>query len=215
MRVLIAEDDLLVREGIVHILDAAGIEVAGRALDEAGLLRQVESLRPDMVVTDIRMPPTFTDEGLRAARRIAASHPKIGVLVLSQHLDTEYAKVLLADHPAGVGYLLKDRVFDAAVLVDALRRIVEGESVLDPTIVARLLGRRRRQGPLDALTEREREVLALIAEGRSNAAIARSLVVTERTIESHSTQIFQKLGLEHDPNAHRRVLAAITWLQNH
>jgi len=162
---------------------------------------------------DIRMPPTFTDEGLVAAARIRAEHPETGVLVLSQYIEPSYAMRLIEDHPEQVGYLLKERVFDAAILVDALRRIADGECVIDPTIVSRLVGRRRRQDPLAVLTEREREVLSLVAEGLSNGAIAARLHVTERTVEAHTKQIFQKLGLETDPGSNRRVLAVLALLR--
>ncbi len=215
MRVVVAEDALLTRAGIVQVLRAAGVDVIGEAADLPTLLGAVDELEPDVVVADIRMPPSHSDEGLVAAREITARHPGIGILILSQYLEPEYATGLLADYPQGVGYLLKERVFDVAVLVDALRRIAEGECVIDPTIVARLVGRRRRRDPLAELTDREREVLGLIAEGLSNAAIADRLVVTERTVEAHVTQVFQKLGLEPSPDSHRRVLAALLYLREH
>jgi DNA-binding NarL/FixJ family response regulator len=215
MRVVVAEDALLTRAGIVQVLRAAGVDVIGEATDLPTLLRAVDELEPEVVVADIRMPPSHADEGLVAAREITARHPGTGILILSQYLEPEYATSLLADYPQGVGYLLKERVFDAAVLVDALRRIAEGECVIDPTIVARLVGRRRRRDPLAELTGREREVLELIAEGLSNAAIAARLVVTERTVEAHATQVFQKLGLEPSREAHRRVLAALLYLREH
>jgi DNA-binding NarL/FixJ family response regulator len=215
MRVVVGEDGLLMREGIVHVLRQAGVEVIGQASDPGELLRLVAHEHPDLVVTDIRMPPTFTDEGLAAARRIAAEHPGTGVLILSQYIDPGYAMRLISEHPGGVGYLLKERVFDAVVLLDALRRVADDECVIDPTIVSRLIGRRRRTDPLAELTGREREVLALLAEGLSNAAIARRLSVAERTVEAHTTQVFGKLGLEPDPDAHRRVQAALAYLQNH
>jgi DNA-binding NarL/FixJ family response regulator len=160
------------------------------------------------------MPPTHTDEGLVAARTIRAQHPDVAVLILSSYIEPRYAMELLEEHPERVGYLLKDRVFDIAVLVDALRRLGEGESVVDPTIVSRLLARRREAGPLDELTEREREVLGLLAEGLSNGAIAERLVVTQRTVEAHVNRIFQKLGLRDDPASHRRVLAVLTYLRS-
>src|SRR6188472_1133922 len=164
---------MITREGIVHLLRGAGFDVVGQAGDLDGLLRAVALDRPDVAIVDIRMPPTHTDEGLVAAHRIRSEHPEIGVLVLSQYVEPAYAMKLLEEHPGGVGYLLKDRVFDVAILIDALRRIADNETVIDPTIVARLVGRYRRPDPLDKLTEREREVLGLIAEGLSNAAIAR------------------------------------------
>jgi DNA-binding NarL/FixJ family response regulator len=163
---------------------------------------------------DIRMPPTHTDEGLVAAREIRVNHPDVGVLVLSQYVEPSYAMRLIEDHPERIGYLLKERVFDIAILVDALRRIVDGETVIDPTIVSRLVGRRRREDPLAELTGREREVLGLVAEGMSNHAIAARLVVTERTVEAHITQIFQKLQLAESPDQHRRVLAVLAFLRD-
>ena len=213
MRVVVADDVLLTREGIVRLLRDAGIEVVAEAEDAQGLLNQVRLARPDVAVVDIRMPPTHTDEGLVAAQTIRAEYPQVGVLVLSQYVEPSYALRLLQEHPERVGYLLKERVFDIATVVDALRRIVDGETVIDPTIVSRLVGRRRRQDPLADLSEREREVLGLIAEGMSNRAIAARLYVTERTVEAHVTQIFQKLGLPESPDQHRRVLAVLTFLR--
>jgi DNA-binding NarL/FixJ family response regulator len=213
MRVVVAEDVMLTREGIVRLLDEAGVQIVGEAEDADGLLRQVGLNSPDVAVIDIRMPPTHTDEGLVAAQTIRTQHPDVGVLVLSQYVEPSYAMRLIEDQPERVGYLLKERVFDIATVVDALRRIVDGETVIDPTIVSRLIGRRRRQDPLSSLTEREREVLALIAEGLSNRAIAARLSVTERTVEAHVTQIFLKLGLAESPDQHRRVLAVLTFLR--
>jgi DNA-binding NarL/FixJ family response regulator len=181
--------------------------------DANALLRHVELDHPEVVVVDIRMPPTHTDEGLVAAARIRKHHPEVGVLVLSQYVEAEYAARLLASHPERVGYLLKERVFDVAILLDALRRLSDGETVIDPTIVARLLSRRRRDDPLARLTPREREVLALVAEGLSNRAIAERLFVTERTVEAHTKQIFEKLGLFDDPTTHRRILAVLAFLR--
>jgi DNA-binding NarL/FixJ family response regulator len=215
VRVVVAEDVMITREGIVHLLRGEGFDVVGQASDLDGLLRAVTLDAPDVAIVDIRMPPTHTDEGLVAAQKIRSEHPGIGVLVLSQYVEPTYALRLLEEHPGGVGYLLKERVFDVAILVDALRRIADNETVIDPTIVARLVGRYRKQDPLDRLTEREREVLGLIAEGLSNAAIARRLVVTERTVQAHTTQIFQKLQLEANPDSHRRVMAVVAYLQNH
>jgi DNA-binding NarL/FixJ family response regulator len=214
VRIVVADDVMITREGIVHLLRGAGFEVVGQAGDLDGLLRAVALDPPDVAIVDIRMPPTHTDEGLVAARRIRSEHPGVGVLVLSQYVEPAYALQLLEEHPGRVGYLLKERVFDVAILIDAVRRISDNETVIDPTIVARLVGRYRRQDPLDRLTEREREVLGLIAEGLSNAAIARRLVVTERTVQAHTTQIFQKLQLEANPDSHRRVMAVVTYLQN-
>jgi DNA-binding NarL/FixJ family response regulator len=214
VRVIVADDAMLTREGIMRLLGGAGIEVAGQAEDADGLLRLVAAERPDAVIVDIRMPPTYTDEGLAAAQRIRAGHPGVGVLVLSQYVEPGYAMRLIDDRPDGVGYLLKERVFDAAILVDGLRRINDGECVIDPTIVARLVGRRREKDPLAGLTGREREVLSLVAEGLSNAAIANRLFVVERTVEAHTTQIFRKLGLDTDPGSHRRVLAVLAFLRS-
>ena len=214
MRVVVADDVMLTREGIVRLLEEAGIEVVAQAEDGDSLLREVRLKRPDAAIADIRMPPSHTDEGLVAAQRIRAEQPEVAVLVLSQYVEPSYAMRLLEEHPERVGYLLKQRVFDVAVLVDALRRIGEGETVVDPTIVSRLVGRRRRQDPLADLTPREREVLELIAEGLSNGAIASRLVVTERTVEAHVKQVFLKLGLEVSPDSHRRVLAVLALLRS-
>jgi DNA-binding NarL/FixJ family response regulator len=213
MRVVVADDVLLTRQGIIRLLRDAGIDVVAEADDAEGLLREVRLARPDVALVDIRMPPTHTDEGLAAAQTIRAEHPQVGVLVLSQYVEPSYALRLLQEHPERVGYLLKERVFDIATVVDALRRIADGETVIDPTIVARLVGRRRRQDPLAALSEREREVLGLIAEGLSNRAIAARLYVTERTVEAHVTQIFHKLRLPESPDQHRRVLAVLAFLR--
>jgi len=213
MRVVVADDVLLTRQGIVRLLQDAGVEVVAEAEDAAALLRHVRLAHPDVALVDIRMPPTHTDEGLVAAQTIRAEHPQVGVLVLSQYVEPSYALRLLQEQPERVGYLLKERVFDIATVVDALRRIMDGETVIDPTIVSRLVGRRRRQDPLAVLSEREREVLGLIAEGMSNRAIAARLYVTERTVEAHVTQIFQKLHLSESPDQHRRVLAVLTFLR--
>ena len=214
MRVVVAEDTMLTREGIVRVLDEAGVEVVGQAGDAEVLMRQVAYRKPDVAIVDIRMPPTQTDEGLVAAQRIRAEHPGVAVLVLSQYVEPSYALRLLEEHPEKIGYLLKERVFDAAVLVDALRRVDEGETVVDPTIVSRLLGRARRNDPLAELTPREREVLALVAEGLSNRAIAARLFVTERTVEAHTKQVFLKLRLGDDPSTHRRILAVLAFLRS-
>ena len=213
MRVVVADDLMLTREGIVHVLTEAGIDVVAEAEDADNLLRHVRLARPDAAVVDIRMPPTHTDEGLVAAQQIRSEHPEVGVLVLSQYVEPSYAMRLLEEHPERVGYLLKERVFDAVILVDALRRITDGETVIDPTIVSTIFGRRRRHDPLDELTSREREVLELVAEGLSNRAIAARLFVTERTVEAHVKQIFQKLGLATNPESHRRVLAVLAYLR--
>ena len=213
MRVIVADDDLLTRQGIVHLLQEAGVDVVAQAEDADGLLHHVRLARPDAVIVDIRMPPTHTDEGLRAARTIRADHPDVGVLVLSQYVEPSYALRLLEEQPERVGYLLKERVFDVAILVDALRRIADGETVIDPTIVSRLVRRRRRSDPLDDLTNREREVLELIAEGRANPAIAEQLGITLRSTEKHVTSIFAKLGLPAGGGDHRRVLAVLRYLR--
>jgi DNA-binding NarL/FixJ family response regulator len=214
MRVVVADDVMLTREGIVRLLEEAGVEVVAQAEDAEGLLREVRLKRPDVAIADIRMPPSHTDEGLVAAQRIRAEHPDIAVLVLSQYVEPSYAMRLLEEHPERVGYLLKQRVFDVAVLIDALRRIGDGETVIDPTIVSRLVGRQRRQDPLAELTQREREVLSLVAEGLSNRAIASRLFVTERTVEAHVKQVFQKLRLAVNPDSHRRVLAVLACLRS-
>jgi DNA-binding NarL/FixJ family response regulator len=213
MRVVVADDVMLTREGITRLLRDAGIEVVGEAEDAMSLLRAVRLTQPDAAIVDIRMPPTHSDEGLVAAQKIRAEHPNVGVLILSQYVEPHYAMQLLEEHPERVGYLLKERVFDVAVLIDALRRLGDGETVIDPTIVSRLLGRQRRMDPIQEPTVREREVLALVAEGLSNRAIAGRLFVTERTVEAHVKQIFLKLGLATDAGAHRRVLAVLAYLR--
>jgi DNA-binding NarL/FixJ family response regulator len=213
VRVVVADDVMLTREGVVRLLRYAGIDVVAEAENADELMRHVRLARPDAAIADIRMPPTHTDEGLVAAQRIRAEHPDVGVLLLSHYVEPGYALRLLEEQPERVGYLLKERVFDVAILVDALRRIADGETVIDPTIVSRLVRRRRRQGPLDELTEREREVLGLIAEGLSNKAIAARLFVTERTVEAHVKQIFMKLRIDANPQSHRRVLAVLAYLR--
>ena len=213
MRVVLAEDSVLLREGIARILEEAGIEVVGQAGDADDLLRKVRGHKPDVAITDIRMPPSHTDEGLRAAHEIRAELPDVGVLVLSQYVEEGYALDLLADNAAGLGYLLKDRVGDVDAFLDAVRRVSEGGSALDPEVVSQLMGRKRRDDPLDELTPREREVLGLMAEGRSNRAIAETLVVTERAVEKHVTSIFSKLDLANTPEDHRRVLAVLAYLR--
>jgi DNA-binding NarL/FixJ family response regulator len=213
MRVVVAEDTMLTREGLVRLLEDAGVEVVAQVEDAGALLRKVAITKPDVAIVDIKMPPTHTDEGLVAAQRIREEHPAVGVLVLSQYVEPAYAMRLLEEHPERIGYLLKERLFDVAVLIDALRRIGDGETVIDPTIVARLVGRRRRHDPLEELTEREREVLSLLAEGLSNRAIAARIFVTERTVEAHIKQIFLKLGLAESREQHRRVLAVLAFLR--
>jgi DNA-binding NarL/FixJ family response regulator len=213
MRVVVADDVMLTREGIVRLLAEAGIEVVGQAADAEALLRDVRVSLPDVALVDIRMPPSHTDEGLVAAQAIRAEHPEIGVLVLSQYVEPSYAMRLIEDQPERVGYLLKERVFDITTIVDALRRLINGETVIDPAIVSRLMGRRRPQDPLAELTDREREVLGLIAEGMSNRAIAERLFIAERTVEAHVTRIFTKLAIHESPDLHRRVLAVLTYLR--
>lgn len=213
MRVLVADDEALLRQGLVQLLAKAGFEVAGEARDAEELLRLVDARLPDLVLTDIKMPPGHTDEGIIAAKEIRARHPEIGVLVLSHYLESRYAMQLLEAFPERTGYLLKDRVSDIAVLADALRRIAEGECVVDPTIVARLVARRENAGPLAQITEREREVLALMAEGHANRAIAKRLFLSPKTVEGHVGQIFLKLGIDEEPSAHRRVVAVLAFLR--
>jgi DNA-binding NarL/FixJ family response regulator len=213
MRALIAEDSVLLREGISRLLTEAGIEIIGQAGDGEDLLRKARAHKPDVVVTDIRMPPTQTDEGLRAAKVIRVELPQTGVLVLSQYVEEGYVMDLLGESAEGVGYLLKDRVADVERFVEAVHRVAEGGSALDPEVVSHMLGRRRREDPLDELTPREREVLALMAEGYSNSAIATQLVVTERAVEKHVTNVFAKLGFGSEPDHHRRVLAVLTFIR--
>ena len=212
MRVVIAEDSVLLREGLVRILEEAGCEVVGQAGDAEDLMRKTRAHKPDLVVTDIRMPPDHSDEGLRAAHEIRSELPDTGVLVLSQYVEDSYAMDLLADNAEGVGYLLKDRVADVERFTDAVNRVAAGGSVLDPEVVSHMMGRRRREDPLAELTPREREVLTLMAEGRTNHAIAEQLVVTDRAVEKHVTSIFGKLGLASTADDHRRVLAVLTHL---
>ena len=213
MRVVIADDEMLIREGTARLLEEVGVEVVGAVDDSSKLLREVATQRPDVAIVDIKMPPTHTDEGLVAAEEIGRSFPAVAVLVLSQYLESVYAMRLLESHPEGRGYLLKERVSDIAVLKDALHRLTEGECVLDPSIVARLVGRPRVHSPIDDLTERERAVLTLVAEGRSNRGVAEALVLSQKTVEAHVGRIFTKLGLEDEPDSHRRVLAVLAFLR--
>ena len=213
MRVIVAEDSVLLREGVVRLLREAGHEVVGQAGDAEDLMRKVRAHKPDLAVVDVRMPPTQTDEGLRAAKVIRAENPDVGVLVLSGYVELAYAQELLADNAEGLGYLLKDRVSDVNDFADAVQRVGAGGSALDPEVVSLLMGRSRDDDPLEELTRREREVLGLMAEGRSNAAIAEQLVVTERAVEKHVTSIFGKLGLTASGEDHRRVLAVLRFLE--
>ncbi|MFY9935176.1 MAG: response regulator transcription factor [Streptosporangiaceae bacterium] len=213
IRVIVGEDQPFVREGIVRVLQDGGFEVLGSATDARDLVRMDGVYHPDVVIADIQMPPDHGDDGLRAALAIRSGRPGVGVLVLSQYLEDAYAFDLVADGAQGVGYLLKEKVGDMRAFTDAVRRIAEGGSVLDPDVVARLVGRKRPASPLDGLTPRERQVMALIAEGRSNSGIASEMVVTVAAVERHVTSIFDKLGLHQSREEHRRVLAVLKYLQ--
>ena len=213
IRVLVGEDQPLVREGIVRVLEEAGLEVVGVTGDAEDLVRKSGAHHPDVVITDIQMPPDFADDGLRAALRIRSSQPDVGVVVLSQFLEDRYVLELVGDRAQGVGYLLKDRVGDLALFIDAIRRVAGGGSALDPAVVQRMVGRHREGGPIDELTPREREVLGLMAEGRSNRGIADALVVSVAGVERHVTSIFGKLDLRQVPEDHRRVLAVLQYLR--
>jgi DNA-binding NarL/FixJ family response regulator len=212
IRIVVGEDQPIVREGIVRVLEQAGFEVVGVAADAEDLVRKAGAHKPEVVVTDIQMPPTSTDDGLEAAKTIRASRPGVGVLVLSQYLEGRYALELLSGGAEGVGYLLKDRVGDVVVFIDAVRRVANGGSALDPEVVQRMIDRPRIEGPIDELTPRERQVLGLMAEGRSNQGIADELVVTVAAVERHVTSIFSKLDLHQTPADHRRVLAVLQYL---
>jgi DNA-binding NarL/FixJ family response regulator len=213
VRVVVADDSVLLREGIVRILADSGFDVVAQAGDAEDLVRKVAAHKPDVAIVDVRMPPTNTDDGLRAAQKIRADQPSCGVLVLSQYIEEGYALELLSENAEGVGYLLKDRVADVDRFTESVRRVGEGGSALDPEVVAQLLGRRRREDPLEELSPREREVLELMAEGKSNHAIADALVVTERAVEKHVTSIFGKLKLPPTQEDHRRVLAVLRFLR--
>jgi DNA-binding NarL/FixJ family response regulator len=211
LRVAVADDSVLLREGLVRVLEEAGFEVVGSFGDADSLLAELESLAPDLLVLDVRMPPSFRDEGVRAAIRARTLLPGVGILLLSQYVEVAYAQELLSSGDGGIGYLLKDRVASLSELEDAVMRIASGGTVLDPEVVAQLLG--RRQNPLASLTPRELEVMALMAEGRTNVAIAEALVIGTGAVEKNVTSIFQKLGLEGSGTDHRRVLAVLAWLQ--
>ena len=214
MRIVIADDEVLLRDGLDRLLTEAGFEVVGKAGTAQELRREVELAHPDVAIIDIKMPPTHTDEGLIAAQEIRASNPDIGVLVLSHYLQSRYAMRLIEQHTGGVGYLLKERVSGVGVLADALVRVHDGECVVDPTIVARLLGHARRASPISQLTERECEVLAQMAEGRSNQGICASLMLSPKTVEGHVRNIFMKLGVGESADDHRRVLAILSYLRS-
>ena len=215
MRIVVAEDSVIIREGLVRLLIEAGFDVIGQAGDGAELLRQVDTHRPDVAIVDIRMPPTHTDEGLQAARELRRRYPGTGVLVLSQHVRPSYAFELLSEGTDGIGYLLKDRVSDLEELAEGIRRVGGGGSVLDPSVVAQLVNRRKMgNDPVDELTEREFEVLGLMAEGRSNKAVADRLFITEHTVEKHVQNIFAKLQIPATTDDHRRVLAVLTFLNS-
>jgi DNA-binding NarL/FixJ family response regulator len=214
VRVVIADDVVLLREGVARLLAEAGFEVVGQAGDADGLLHEVAEKEPDVAIVDIRMPPTHTDEGLRAAQAIRERHPQVGIVVLSQHVETGVAARVLAEHPAGLGYLLKDRVTDVAEFIAILRNVAAGGTALDPQVISRLLASDRGDGPLSALTAREREVLQLVAEGNSNPAIATRLDITRRSAEKYVSSIFTKLGLPDTGNENRRVLAVLKLLRS-
>jgi DNA-binding NarL/FixJ family response regulator len=213
MRIVIVEDSVLLREGIVRLLNESGHDVVGQLVDAAPLVSTVQQVQPDLIVLDVRLPPTFTDEGIRAALAVRAVAPAQPILVLSQYVEERYATELLANDSQGIGYLLKERVADVGDFVDACERVAARGTVLDPEVVAQLLARRRR-GPFDGLTPREREVLGLMAEGRSNVGIARHLVVSDGAVEKHISSIFAKLGLATSDTEHRRVLAVLQYLQH-
>jgi DNA-binding NarL/FixJ family response regulator len=213
LRVVIAEDQALLREGLARLMADAGIEVVGQAGDAPDLRRKVAAHKPDVAIVDVQMPPDHTDDGLRAAIAIRREHPEVGVIVLSQFSDERYALDLIGDDASGVGYLLKDRVADFDVIADAVRRVAAGGSALDPEVVGLMVGRRRKDDPLAVLSPRERDVLTLMAEGKSNAGIADGLHVSLAAVEKHVTRIFAKLELGHEPGEHRRVLAVLTLLR--
>jgi DNA-binding NarL/FixJ family response regulator len=214
LRVVIGEDDVLLRTGVVRVLTDAGFEVVAEAGDAEDFLRKALAHRPDVAVVDVRMPPGLQDDGLRAALELRRQRPDTGIVVLSQYYEEDYALDLISDRPEGVGYLLKERVGDVDAFAEAVARVAAGGSALDPEVVGRMLGRRRGGTPLDQLSPREREVIAAVAEGKSNHGIAQALYISEAAVEKHVTHIFSKLGLNQSPNEHRRVLAAVTFLRS-
>jgi DNA-binding NarL/FixJ family response regulator len=213
LRVVVADDSVLLREGLVRLLEEGGCEVVAQAGDAPDLLRKARAHKPDVAIVDVRMPPDNTDDGLRAALTLRAEQPETGVLVLSQYIEEQYAMELIGGTNEGIGYLLKERITDVDALLDAVRRVAANGSVIDPQVVGQLLRRHRQEDPLEQITEREREVLGLMAEGRSNHAIAAQLVISERAVEKHVTSIFSKLGLPPTEDDHRRVLAVLTFLR--
>ncbi|HZC51204.1 MAG TPA: response regulator transcription factor [Mycobacterium sp.] len=213
VRVAIADDSVLFREGLARVLNAAGFDVVAQAGDPDDFYADVERVRPDVAIVDIRMPPSHTTEGITIAHRIREQHPVTSVLVLSQFLEPQFAMTLLSKGPRSIGYLLKDSITNLEEFAEAVRRIARGEPVVDPAVVAQLLGRRREDNPIDALSERERQVLALVAEGRSNSSISHTLFVSSKTVEAHVSRIFVKLGLTETPDDHRRVLAVLAFLR--
>ena len=214
LRLVVADDHVLLRHGVVSMLEAEGFDVVGQAADAEDLVRKVGAHRPDVAVVDVRMPPTNSDDGLRAAVTIRRAHPGVGVLVLSQYIEADYALELIGADARGVGYLLKDRISDIEEFADAIRRVADGGSALDPDVVRWMLGRQRETSALSELTAREHEVLGLVAEGCSNEGVARRMFITQRSVEKHVTSIMAKLGLPSEPEAHRRVLAVLAYLED-
>ncbi|TMB88739.1 MAG: response regulator transcription factor [Chloroflexi bacterium] len=213
MRVILADDSVLIREGLASVLREAGFDVVAQAEDATSLIQAVDAGVPDVCVVDIRMPPSHTTEGLIAALEIRKRHPTVGVLVLSQHVETYYAMQLLGGGASGVGYLLKERLSDVREVADAIRQVAAGRSVIDPTVVSRLIQRRRMEDPIETLSSREREVLGLVAEGRSNRAIGERLFLSPKTVEAHVSSIFSKLGITDTPDDNRRILSVLAWLR--
>jgi DNA-binding NarL/FixJ family response regulator len=214
VRVVVADDSPLLREGVAHVLAESGIEVVAQVGDATALLNAIDGTQPDLAIVDVRMPPTQTDEGARAAVEIRARHPRVGILLLSQVIEAQYALTLLSEHPHGFGYLLKDRVLAIDDFIQSVERVAAGGTAIDPDVVSQLLGRRREDDPLDELTPREREILALMAEGRSNRGICQQLFLSPKTVESHVHNIFGKLGITAAADDHRRVLAVLTYLRS-